>query len=709
MKKRAAAGGVQMFSFLDAMICTLGALLVLLHAFARDRENDVVRKAEAKAAEQSTIDVKAELETLEWRIEQLREVRAKTEAQLSDERLRLAHVEDHERRLQEKFKELQIAAAELARLNESKDAKTLRNQAELEAAKIRLAKAKEDLEKAREDSKHAASYSVVPYEGSHATRRRPVYIECREESMVLQPEGVELVPEDFAGFLGAGNPLASALRGTREYYARQTVSPSQPGEPYPLLLVRPEGIMTYYAARSALGSWGADFGYELIGSDWELKFPPADERLAQLLRQIVSDSRMRMRELMVMTNQVNAKRHKVALRPSANGGFVADRRYSSSGDGGGSGPGSFESMESSWLSGKSSKAADRAADGDASGGGLGGNQTPTGGFGNGNGGSTPGAAPAGSDAGTPHGSQLPSGVGGNGSNIDSMAAGRGPGGGATDRQTGHDESQSEFAGPSSGEKATLNGNSTYGALANGQPRGQYNGTPDGITNDQYGAAEASPANLPAGATGGASATQSPGEMRDAAGAAEGSGAGQTNCNTNGQPNATAMSQGSPSSGGGGTSSSGEQSQSAMPHFNAHGGTKKTQSLAKRRGRDWGLQDAEDHMSPVTRPVLVRCYSDRLVIVPEDRTRQAMVTPLGGAAAENIDEFVVNVWKHTKQWGTAGKGLFWKPTLVMDVAPGGNDRYTEIQELLADSGLDVRRRNVRGAATAAGPSAANSHR
>ncbi len=27
------SGGVQMFSFLDAMICTMGALLVLLHAF----------------------------------------------------------------------------------------------------------------------------------------------------------------------------------------------------------------------------------------------------------------------------------------------------------------------------------------------------------------------------------------------------------------------------------------------------------------------------------------------------------------------------------------------------------------------------------------------------------------------------------------------------------------------------------------------------
>jgi hypothetical protein len=147
----------------------------------------------------------------------------------------------------------------------------------------------------------------------------------------------------------------------------------------------------------------------------------------------------------------------------------------------------------------------------------------------------------------------------------------------------------------------------------------------------------------------------------------------------------------------------------MPHLGAHGGGKKKQSLAKRRGRDWGLQDAENHMSPVTRPVLVQCYANKLVIVPEDRTQQALVTSLDGAADDDVDAFVVNVWKHTKAWGIAGKGMFWKPTLVMDVAPGGDSRFAEIQALLADSGIDVRRRNARGAASAGAPSSSKSRR
>jgi hypothetical protein len=97
------------------------------------------------------------------------------------------------------------------------------------------------------------------------------------------------------------------------------------------------------------------------------------------------------------------------------------------------------------------------------------------------------------------------------------------------------------------------------------------------------------------------------------------------------------------------------------------------------------------MAPVTRPILVRCEADRLTIVPEDRHQQAKVTPLGDEARDNMDEFVSHVWQHMKGWGIAGRGMYWRPTLVMDVAPGAADRYAEVKTLLADSGLEVRER------------------
>ena len=54
----------------------------------------------------------------------------------------------------------------------------------------------------------------------------------------------------------------------------------------------------------------------------------------------------------------------------------------------------------------------------------------------------------------------------------------------------------------------------------------------------------------------------------------------------------------------------------------------------------------------------------------------------------MDEFVSDVWQHMKAWGIAGKGLYWRPTLLMDIQPGAADRYAEVKALLEDSGLDV---------------------
>ena len=107
------------------------------------------------------------------------------------------------------------------------------------------------------------SFAIIPYEGPNQTRRRPIYIECRgDEAIFLQPENVQLSPDDFTGATANGNPLASALRAAREYLVRNRVSNSDDaGEPYPLLLVRPEGVSNYYLAREAMQSWASDFSY----------------------------------------------------------------------------------------------------------------------------------------------------------------------------------------------------------------------------------------------------------------------------------------------------------------------------------------------------------------------------------------------------------------------------------------------------------------
>jgi hypothetical protein len=120
---------------------------------------------------------------------------------------------------------------------------------------------------------------------------------------------------------------------------------------------------------------------------------------------------------------------------------------------------------------------------------------------------------------------------------------------------------------------------------------------------------------------------------------------------------------------------------------------KPKSMATTRGKDWGLSGSGVGAVAASRPILVQCYPNQLVLVPESRNQVAKQIPLGEHTQDSMDEFVSSVWDHMKVWGKAGRGLYWRPTLVIDVAPGGEARFAEIQSLLANSGLDVSRRNV----------------
>jgi hypothetical protein len=136
------------------------------------------------------------------------------------------------------------------------------------------------------------SYAIIPYEGPNKTLRRPIFIECTADSVKLMPEGIELAPSDFEEPLGPGNPLAAALRAAREHIVDvQQGGSVKGGDPYPLLLVRPSGVAAYYNARAAIKSWDADFGYELVGEDWKLAYPPSDPRLAQIMKNAVDQGR----------------------------------------------------------------------------------------------------------------------------------------------------------------------------------------------------------------------------------------------------------------------------------------------------------------------------------------------------------------------------------------------------------------------------------
>ena len=68
-------------------------------------------------------------------------------------------------------------------------------------------------------------------------------------------------------------------------------------------------------------------------------------------------------------------------------------------------------------------------------------------------------------------------------------------------------------------------------------------------------------------------------------------------------------------------------------------------------------------------------------------------PLNQNTEDAVDELVSSVWQQMKLWGAAGKGLYWKPTLSMRVAPDARSRFDELQTLLADSGLEFKESSI----------------
>ncbi|HEX6963429.1 MAG TPA: hypothetical protein VF175_16295, partial [Lacipirellula sp.] len=134
-----------------------------------------------------------------------------------------------------------------------------------------------------------------PYQGNNGTHRRPIYVECTADAVILQPEGIKLTPWDFKGPIRSGNPLASAVRAAREELNQraQLAGEKEMPDAYPLILVRPDAANTYRAVVAAVDSWDVQYGYELIEADWELQYPMPDPRLAEVMTHAVQQARER--------------------------------------------------------------------------------------------------------------------------------------------------------------------------------------------------------------------------------------------------------------------------------------------------------------------------------------------------------------------------------------------------------------------------------
>lgn len=817
-----------LFTFLDVMLCTLGALIIVLICVVRTAQMKNSDEAPQNAAEVE--EIVSQRETIEWRAKHLAKSRDETRAQLQDRRLELSHIEEHSRRLRAQLGELELAE----NTSEGKQRKEKVEQLRTELAHVTelAAAAERELEEARRTAESKRpSYAVVPYEGPSQTMRRPLYIECTAEKIILQPEGIELTQVDFEGPLGPGNPLAAGLRAAREYLDDYGDNAADAGEPYPLLLVRPDGVEAYYQAREAMTSWGSEFGYELIDQDWKLEFRPAQPAMVDCMKLAVEEARVRQIALARAAPRFYAEKKKAQwYRASPGGGIVQEsgpsddeaqqRRgytgrpggnsqrgsYAGGGYGGrgnrgggngserqpgsgrypagtntgpsstdgnsdtelasvygaaansnsGTGPrggggnapnGSIQGNgsgqprgginpngngagNSMFASGTGSGTGPRASmtDGSSSGSGTGSGNGPSL-LGSGAGGgdsfltSGTGAGPLpattalpGSARGQPGANDLTGGGSGNGvpamsgdktgtlaggfngntygsGTATQLASGsQGVGGSATAPGTTTTGTTSAANGTSTGN-GTTGGAGSAGAGSEGAPNGPYakSGDADG---------KGAPANSQASGQGVAGQT-GPGKLgmqpggTQAAGAASGQ-AGSAASGAAGNPGGQAgmvsasTSQSSPLSIGGqsGASASSGGAPTSVQFGSAGQGTA-TSSMADKRGKNWGLPEEARHAVPIQRPVRVECLPDRLVLRSEQSSSQTQEIPLTEHTEDSVEDLVAAVWNRVDTWGSAGRGMYWRPQLAVDVAPGAEGRYADLKTLLADSGLDVK--------------------
>jgi TolA-binding protein len=630
-------GGVLSFTFLDVLTCTMGTLVLLLVVFGERAKQALVaeararREAVAATAADPPIDAAAgtpeQLAALERRQAELDEARARAAEMLRDEQDRVTHLEDHERRLEHQLAELHFT---LERLEEAeKQQRVDQETAKRELARLTelISDAEKQIDDLRKNGTKQRSYAIVPYKGANGTTRRPIYIECTADAVTIQPEGIRLAAADFDGPIRSGNPLAAAVRAAREELNARAIAVG--GDAAELPDPYPLLIVRPGGATAYAVALSAISAWD---ADFGYEFVEADWKLEFP----AIDPKLGQ----VMTHAVDQARQRQALLAK-----VAPRRYGSRLVRGGSGPG---------------------------GGGLGEGDGESDGFET--------LAYGGGDriGGQSANGSLADGEGLAASNSGSRTASAGMG----EFQRGGQGSGSGGSGGAGG----AGGASTGGTFAE-----EFAGAPAGGTSSSSGAAGGSPGGSPPGTT-----AQAGGATGGAAGSSAIASApgGQPGANSPSSTGASAPPPVDVHAAGTLASTDAPATGPAGDQANASGATSQPsgpRSMAETRGSNWANLAATQRASAVTRPIRVVVGVDEMKFMPEGGgdPAEAESVSFHQSTDKVMDGLAANVQKRIDEWGLAGRSMYWRPTLVLQVAPGAERQAERIVELLEDSGVDAR--------------------
>lgn len=300
-----------LFPFLAVLLCTMGALVVLLVAMAHVSRDKAEHEAEIAEQEQRAND-SPEVKILEAELAKAKEYQVKVaqqrsllEVKLAEEQERLTATEASIRRFQDEYRSLEAEALEIIALESTHIDDHEMATRELERLSNMITTLSNENAKLKvKTAKRQRRYAVIKLRDSTGGTNRPaIYFECHSQGITLQPEGIEFPRADFDIPRNNNSPFLAAVRAIRQYFLEHPESRAmnEQGEPYPLLVTRPDGVFAKRIASDLLDSNYLDYGIQLIDDEIELAYDMPNPELAKQVA-LASDLARQERALIAKSN-----------------------------------------------------------------------------------------------------------------------------------------------------------------------------------------------------------------------------------------------------------------------------------------------------------------------------------------------------------------------------------------------------------------------
>ena len=303
---------VSTFPFLAVLLCTMGALILLLLVMDKKAKKAALEKAyEAAWTQSKNLQAKTDAEKQNqdneknaWiklkseKHEELLKKESALEKEISLLKIELSQLDKNNDKSQSKISSDDLIKKEIAITNEKSKVNMLAKKLELEKtnSEKNLKETKDLTEKIASMElilkemkfsidKDKFAFSIVPYFGKNGLNRKPLYIECNESGILFFPDQTLIPSNDESDNLK--NEILNRTSLLREYL-QQTLGPKD-STPYLMLLVRPGGITNYWKLQSIIKPMDIDFGYELVDKIWVLDIPteqsaPSPSKLVSMIK-----------------------------------------------------------------------------------------------------------------------------------------------------------------------------------------------------------------------------------------------------------------------------------------------------------------------------------------------------------------------------------------------------------------------------------------